>query len=40
VDYLSLAPAERWVGGVQIAAGNAPWRFDEQRVTVERSAAA
>ena len=29
IDYLSLAPAERWVGGVRIAAGHAPWRFDE-----------
>jgi hypothetical protein len=29
VDYLSLAPAERWVGGVRVAAGHAPWRSDE-----------
>jgi hypothetical protein len=30
-DYLSLAPAERWVGGVRTATGHAPWRFDEAR---------
>ncbi len=29
VDYLSLAPVERWVGGVRISAGQVPWRFDE-----------
>jgi hypothetical protein len=29
VDYLSLAPVERWVGGVRIAATHALWRFDE-----------
>jgi hypothetical protein len=29
VDYLSLTPPERWVGGVQIAAGQPIWRFDE-----------
>jgi hypothetical protein len=28
-DYLSLAPVERWVGGVRIAAGQPDWRFDE-----------
>jgi hypothetical protein len=28
-DYLSLRPAERWVGGVQIEAGQPAWRFDE-----------
>jgi hypothetical protein len=29
VDYLSLGPPERWVGGVRIAAGEPSWRFDE-----------
>jgi Domain of unknown function (DUF1835) len=29
VDYLSLGPAERWVGGVRIAAAQPAWRFDE-----------
>ncbi len=29
VDYLSLAPRERWVGGVRIAAGEPAWRCDE-----------
>jgi hypothetical protein len=28
VDYLSLKPAERWVGGVRIVAGQPAWRFD------------
>jgi hypothetical protein len=29
VDYLSLAPAERWIGGVRVVAGQPAWRFDE-----------
>jgi hypothetical protein len=36
VDYLSLAPPERWVGGVQIAAGQPIWRFDEATDTTKR----
>ena len=28
-DCLSLDPAERWVGGIRIAAGQPIWRFDE-----------
>ncbi|HEV2700492.1 MAG TPA: DUF1835 domain-containing protein [Steroidobacteraceae bacterium] len=30
VDFRSLTPAARWVGGVEIAAGNLDWRWDEQ----------
>jgi hypothetical protein len=29
LDYLSLTPGERWVGGVRIAPGQPAWRFDE-----------
>jgi hypothetical protein len=29
VDYLSLAPIERWVGGIRIAPGQPAWRFDQ-----------
>jgi Domain of unknown function (DUF1835) len=29
VDYLSLAPPSRWVGGVEIGAGRPDWRWDE-----------
>ncbi len=28
VDYLSLAPAERWVGGVAVCGDTASWRWD------------
>ena len=28
VDYLSLRPAERWLGGVRIAAGETAWRWN------------
>jgi hypothetical protein len=28
-DCLSLAPPERWVGGIRIAAGQPVWRFDQ-----------
>ena len=35
VDFRSLNPPPRWVGGVEIAAGNADWRWDE----VKRDAA-
>jgi hypothetical protein len=31
VDFRSLNPSPRWVGGVEIAAGNVDWRWDEQR---------
>lgn len=30
VDFLSLAPPNRWVGGVQIGAGLPDWRWNEQ----------
>jgi hypothetical protein len=30
VDFRSLKPPPRWVGGVQIAAGSVDWRWDEQ----------
>jgi hypothetical protein len=30
VDFRSLNPFPRWVGGVEIAAGNVDWRWDEQ----------
>jgi hypothetical protein len=30
VDFRSLNPLPRWVGGVEIAAGNVDWRWDEQ----------
>lgn len=30
VDFRSLEPAPRWVGGVEIRAGNPDWRWDEQ----------
>ena len=29
VDYLSLAPEERWIGGVLVAAGGPVWRVDD-----------
>lgn len=31
VDFLSLQPRSRWVGGVQVTGGTAEWRWDEQR---------
>ena len=30
VDWLSLSPPERWVGGVHIQAGQRSWRWDDQ----------
>lgn len=30
VDFQSLNPPPRWVGGVEIAAGNVDWRWDDQ----------
>ena len=30
LDYLSLRPPVRWVGGVQIGHGNPDWRWNEQ----------
>jgi hypothetical protein len=29
IDYLSLAPPGRWVGGVEIGSANPDWRWDE-----------
>ncbi len=29
VDFRSLNPSSRWVGGVEIAAGNVDWRWDD-----------
>jgi hypothetical protein len=34
VDYLSLTPPERWVGGVCILPGTPCWRWDEQGAAV------
>jgi hypothetical protein len=34
VDYLTLRPAERWVGGVRVAPGVAGWRWDAAAGTV------
>lgn len=31
VDFQSLGPSPRWVGGVRIAAGEPDWRWDEAR---------
>jgi hypothetical protein len=31
VDFRSLQPASRWVGGVEIGAGGPDWRWDEKR---------
>jgi hypothetical protein len=33
VDWLSLLPPERWLGGVCIRGGEPCWRWDEQRST-------
>jgi hypothetical protein len=30
VDFRSLNPPPRWVGGVEVAAGNVDWRWDNQ----------
>lgn len=30
IDFLSLHPAPRWVGGVEVGAGQVDWRWDEQ----------
>ncbi len=30
VDFRSLDPPSRWIGGVEVAAGQADWRWDEQ----------
>jgi hypothetical protein len=37
VDWLSLAPPERWVGGVCISADRACWRWNERRGMTERT---
>jgi len=29
VDFRSLQPRPRWVGGVRVAAGEPDWRWDE-----------
>jgi hypothetical protein len=34
VDWLSLAPPERWVGGVRIVAESACWRWDQASAMV------
>ncbi|GFE84919.1 hypothetical protein GCM10011487_69190 [Steroidobacter agaridevorans] len=31
IDFLSLAPPKRWVGGVEIGPGMPDWRWDEDR---------
>ena len=31
VDFRSLNPPPRWVGGVEVAAGNPDWRWDEEK---------
>jgi Domain of unknown function (DUF1835) len=36
VDFLSLRPSQRWVGGVQIATGQIDWRWDEASRNVVR----
>ncbi len=33
VDWLSLSPPERWLGGVCISAASPCWRWDEQSAT-------
>jgi Domain of unknown function (DUF1835) len=37
VDFRSLHPPPRWVGGVEIAIGNADWRWDDQQRYAVRS---
>jgi len=34
VDFLSLSPPERWLGGVRIRADAPCWRWDERRGTI------
>ena len=36
VDFRSFNPLPRWVGGVEVAAGNVDWRWDEQLRDVVR----
>jgi hypothetical protein len=36
VDFLSLRPPQRWVGGVQVAAGSTDWRWNEESRSVVR----
>jgi hypothetical protein len=36
VDFLSLRPPRRWVGGVQVAAGSTDWRWNEESRSVVR----
>lgn len=36
VDFLSLRPPARWVGGVRVAAGLDDWRWDEESRSVMR----
>jgi hypothetical protein len=31
VDFRSLSPPPRWVGGVEVAVGNVDWRWDDKR---------
>lgn len=33
VDWLSLSPPERWLGGVHVSAASPCWRWDEQSAT-------
>jgi len=33
VDWLSLSPPERWLGGVRVSASSPCWRWDEQSAT-------
>ena len=33
VDWLSLSPPERWLGGVRIRADMPGWRWDDRRGT-------
>ena len=33
VDWLSLSPPERWLGGVRVSAASPCWRWDEQAAT-------
>ena len=40
VDWLSLSPPERWVGGVQILAGQPCWRWEDQTANSHLSRAA
>ena len=37
IDWLSLSPPSRWVGGVRIEPGGPNWRWDEARQEVIRS---